>query len=75
MIEIKRNCSSSIRDDPVKDKLTFGDFTIVISEEDYRAYVWLKFLLKLDPIEMLLLTINFGIDSMKEEFAYPEVEE
>lgn len=33
MIEIKRNCSSSITRRP--DKITYGDFTITISGNDY----------------------------------------
>lgn len=33
MIEIKRNCSSSITRRP--DKITYGDFTITISGYDY----------------------------------------
>lgn len=75
MIEIKRSCNSSIRDNLEKRQITFGAFTIRITEADYTAFNWLKFLLKIDTIEMLLLVINVGIDSMKEEFAYPEVEE
>lgn len=33
MIEVKRNCSSSITRRP--DKITYGDFTITISGRDY----------------------------------------
>lgn len=75
MIEIKRSCNSSIRDDLEKRQIIFGAFTIKITEADYTAFNWMKFLLRLNPIEMLLLAINVGIDSMKEEYAYPEVEE
>lgn len=71
MIEIKRNCSSSIHDNPLKEKITYGDFTIVISEKDYKSYDWLKFNLGISPTEMLQLVILAGIDSMKEEYEYP----
>lgn len=33
MIEIKRNCGSSVTDRG--DKITFGDFTITISDDHY----------------------------------------
>lgn len=35
MIEIKRSCNSSIRQDPVKHSITFGAFTIRITEEEW----------------------------------------
>lgn len=35
MIEIKRKCSSSIRQDPVKHYITFGDFTLKITDEEW----------------------------------------
>ena len=36
MIEIKRNVSSSVTDRG--DKITFGDFTITISDDHYIAF-------------------------------------
>ena len=36
MIEIKRNCSSSIRQR--EDSVSYGDFTIVISGKDYAIF-------------------------------------
>ena len=36
MIEIKRNCSSSIKQS--EEKISFGDFTIVVSGGDYATF-------------------------------------
>lgn len=73
MIVIKRNCSSSIRDDPLKDKITFGDFTIVISYEDHEAFDWLKIELKASPMDLLQMIILEGIDSLTEKYGFPVV--
>ena len=39
-IEVKRNCSSSIR--TTDDKITFGDFTIAIKGDDYVLWTMVK---------------------------------
>ena len=39
-IEIKRNCSSSIR--KTADKITFGDFTIVLDKISAKHYLAIK---------------------------------
>lgn len=74
MITIKRNCSSSIHDNPLKDKITFGDFTIVISEEDYKAFDILRVVFALKPDELLQEVILAGIDMMMEKCKDPVVE-
>lgn len=74
MITIKRNCSSSIHDNPLKDKITFGDFTIVISEVDYTAFDWLSRDLSLKPADLLQEVILAGIDRMMERYEDPVVE-
>ena len=74
MITIKRNCSSSIHDNPLKDKITFGDFTIVISEEDYKAFDILRVIFALKPDELLQEVILAGIDRMIEKCKDPVVE-
>ena len=70
MITIKRNCSSSIHDNPLKDKITFGDFTIVISEEDYKVFDMLRIALEAKPDELLQTVISEGLEIM---FAQAEV--
>ncbi len=35
-IEVKRHCSSSVRNTP--DRVTFGDFTIAITDEDAKKF-------------------------------------
>lgn len=74
MITIKRNCASSIHDNPLKDKITFGDFTIVISEEDYKAFDILRVVFALKPDELLQEVILAGIDKMMEKYEDPVVE-
>lgn len=37
MITVKRNCSSSRKDSLEKLTYTFGDWTIIFTEEEYRA--------------------------------------
>ena len=60
MIEIKRNCSSSVTDRG--DRMTFGDFTITLSDDDYirfremmNAYPGLK------PAEILEMIMTTGL--------------
>lgn len=74
MIEIKRSCNSSIHDNPLKDKITFGYFTIVISEIDYTAFDWLSRDLSLKPADLLQELILAGIDKMMEKYEDPVVE-
>ena len=62
MIEIKRNCSSSVRNDPVKHQITFGDFTIRITEEDYDQLDLILQDCKLQPVEALEELIYAAID-------------
>lgn len=67
MITIKRNCSSSIHDNPLKDKITFGDFTISISEEGYQVFDLLRVELNLKPVELLEEAIAAGLQKIREE--------
>ncbi len=53
MIEIKRNCNSSIRQDPVKQQITFGAFTLKITEEDWQLFDCILHDCKLSPVEAL----------------------
>ena len=59
MIEVKRNCSSSIRRS--EDKITFGSFTITIANQDYERFS--KILDKYnDPTIALKIVLGIGID-------------
>lgn len=53
MIELKRKCSSSVRQDPVKHSITFGDFTLKITEEDWQLFDCVLQDCKLSPVEAL----------------------
>lgn len=53
MIEIKRSCNSSIRNDPVKQYITFGAFTLKITEEDWQLFDCILQDCKLSPVEAL----------------------
>lgn len=53
MIEIKRNCNSSIRQDPVKQQITFGAFTLKITEDDWQLFDCVLQDCKLSPVEAL----------------------
>ncbi len=53
MIELKRKCSSSIRQDPVKHSITFGDFTLKITEDDWDIFDQVLQDCKLSPVEAL----------------------
>lgn len=61
MIEIKRSCNSSIRDDPVKASITFGAFTIKLTEEEYGWFDYFRNELNLEPVQMLQEFIDWGI--------------
>ena len=62
MIEIKRNCSSSVRNDPVKQQITFGDFTIRITEEDWQQFDFVLQDCQLKPVEALEELIYAALD-------------
>lgn len=53
MITIKRNCNSSIRQDPVKQQITFGAFTLKITEDDWQLFDCVLQDCKLSPVEAL----------------------
>lgn len=61
MIEIKRNCSSSITDHG--DSLTFGDFTIRFTDDEY--IMFMQFVnTKLDRQDALRCTILEGLKTV-----------
>ena len=39
MIEIKRKCSSNVRNYDGSDKIQFNDFTISIKDDEYKAFM------------------------------------
>lgn len=64
MITIKRNCSSSVRDDPVNHKITYGDFTITIDEGSYDLLRSMMDEIKINAVEALRFAIYEGLDMM-----------
>ena len=67
MITIKRSCSSSICEDPVNHKITFGDFTITIDEGSYDIFRYLMDEIKINAAEALRFVIYEGLDAMMPE--------
>lgn len=62
MIEIKRNCSSSVRNDPVKKQIVFGDFTIRFDDHDAEIFDLVMIELHVKPVEVLESLLMIGID-------------
>ena len=61
MIEIKRNCSSSVRRSP--EKVTYGDFTITISGSDYARFEKILDKYADRPARALWIVLGIGIDA------------
>lgn len=64
-IEVKRNCSSSIR--TTLDKITFGDFTITIDGDAFEMWRKVKQLADKTETEILSAVIYAGLLSLTEE--------
>lgn len=62
MIEIKRNCSSSVRNDPVKKQIVFGDFTIRFEDHDAEIFNLVMTELHITNVDMLESLLMIGID-------------
>ena len=60
MIEIKRNCSSSIMDNG--DLMSFGDFTIRFTGDHYIMFMETMNELKKDPQSTLAEIISRGLE-------------
>lgn len=63
-IEVKRNCSSSIR--TTLDKITFGDFTITIDGDAFEMWRKVKQLADKTETEILSAVIYAGLLSLTE---------
>lgn len=63
MIEIKRNCSSSRKDELSKLTYTFGSFTIRFTDEEYRALTDLIAESKEKPEDILQAILEEGLYS------------
>ena len=61
MIVIKRNVSSSIKDNCIDEKITFGDFTITLSEVEYRELQAIMDDDGLKPLEALQVALEEGL--------------
>lgn len=65
MIEIKRNCSSSIKYNLDDQKITFGDFTIRLSGRHVAMFDWLKVDEQINNLTVLLEEIiQQGLEMM-----------
>ena len=64
MIVIKRNCSSSIKDNLTDQKFTFGDFTIRFEGDEYRYLTDLISDTKENPVLILQAIIEEGLWSL-----------
>ena len=64
-IEVKRNCSSSVR--TTLDKITFGDFTITIDGDAYDMWRKVKQLADKSETGILSAVIYAGLLSLTEE--------
>lgn len=64
-MEVKRNCSSSIR--TTLDKITFGDFTITIDGDAFEMWRKIKQLADKTETEILSAVIYAGLLSLTEE--------
>ena len=65
MIEIKRNCSSSIKYHPEDQQITFGDFTIRITTRHAAMFDWLKIDEQINnPTVLLEEIIQEGLEMM-----------
>lgn len=67
MITIKRSCNSSVRDDPVNHKITYGAFTITIEEGSYDLLRSMMDEIKINAVEALRFAIYEGLDVMLPE--------
>lgn len=65
MIDVKRNCSSSVR--TTLDKITFGDFTITIDGDAYDMWRKVKQLADKSDTGILSAVIYAGLLSLTEE--------
>ena len=65
MIDVKRNCSSSVR--TTLDKITFGDFTITIDGDAYDMWRKVKQLADKTDTGILSAVIYAGLLSLTEE--------
>lgn len=64
-IEVKRNCSSSVR--TTLDKVSFGDFTITISKAEYEFYRLAKQKYRMESDTALLtIAIRTGLAELAE---------
>lgn len=62
MIELKRSCNSSIRNEPEKQQIIFGAFTIKITEDDWQLFDCVLQDCKLNPAEALEELIYAALD-------------
>lgn len=64
MIEVKRNCSSSIRDSDGGASLTFGSFTIKFTGAAYHNFKYLMEIREDEAQQLLASIISVGLNSL-----------
>lgn len=61
MIEIKRSCNSSVRNDPEKSTMSFNVFNIKLTGEDYDLITDIMLELNLKAVDALQAVIDAGL--------------
>ena len=64
MIEVKRNCSSSIRDYDGSASLTFGSFTIKFTDAAYHSFKYLMQIREDEAQQLLASIITVGLNTL-----------
>ena len=73
MIEIKRNCSSSVKEDPDNEKIIFGNFTIRFTDEEYHIFEAFKDMTEQSPVEALEDFLLSALEHYKTAVLEPKV--
>lgn len=73
MIEIKRNCSSSVKEDPDNEKIIFRNFTIRLTDQEYLIFKALMVMTEQPPVEALEDLILSALKHFKTTMLDPRV--
>lgn len=73
MIEIKRSCNSSVREDHDHEKITFGAFTIRFTDQEYLIFRAIMDMTEQPPVEALEDLILSALKHFKTTMLEPRV--
>ena len=73
MIEVKRSCNSSIREDQDHEKITFGAFTIRFTDEEYHIFEAFMDMTEQPPAEALEDFLLSALEHFKTAVLEPKV--